>query len=475
MQRIVQLGDPVVVAVHRQQVLGQVVAADGDEIDHPHQAIDLIHRRWHFHHDADSRRSNRYPVFPQLHLGTTQQIQRLAQLADAADHWKQDRQIGIDRAGPQHRPQLRLEQVGLIQADADAAPAQKRILLTDGKIRQRLVATHIQGAQHHRMRFHDSQHSGVDGGLLFLAGETIAQKEMQLRAIQPHALHPTVASGGDIGEQAGIGMQFQAMLVQGLGRQIAQMLQATRQFGLLGNQLQIFLAQCRAGLDANPYGVAIHRHLAAVQATRRQVADTEHRRNAQAARQQGNVRGTGAAHRHQSLQFLGRHIQQLGNADLLAHQDGVIGIMAIDHLLLLQAVQQALAKVEDVGGTLAQVGVVHFRENIGVFQDRGPQRAGCPVAGDDPLQGTVDQAVAAQQQSVSIEQRPIAGRQQQPHPLAQALQLGQLRRHRLAEARSLGLWIVDVLVRHPIQRGGRKHHHRLADRQTTGTSHPLQK
>ena len=204
---------------------------------------------------------------------------------------------------------------------------------------------------------------------------------MQLRAVQSHALHPTVAGGGDVGEQPRIGLQLQAMAIRGLGRQIAQLLQVAGQLGLFGDQLQIFLPQGRTGLDTDPHRIAVHHHFAAIQATRRQVANAEHRRDAQSTRQQGDMGGIGAAHRYQPFQFSGRHIQQLRNADLLPHQDGVVRVLAIGHLPFPQAVQQPLAQIEDVGSPFPQIGIVHLGEDVGVFEHGRAQGARRPIAG----------------------------------------------------------------------------------------------
>jgi len=53
-----------------------------------------------------------------------------------------------------------------------------------------------------------------------------------------------------------------------------------------------------------------------------------------------------AAHRYQPFEFFERHVQQLRNAEFLAQQNGeflaqqngVVGVMAVDRLLFLQAI-----------------------------------------------------------------------------------------------------------------------------------------
>ena len=62
----------------------------------------------------------------------------------------------------------------------------------------------------------------------------------------------------------------------------------------------------------------------------------------------------------------------------------------------LEAIQQALAQIENVGSPFLDIGVVHLGEDIRIFPDGGTQSTRCPITGIDALQGPVDQAVTTQ-------------------------------------------------------------------------------
>ncbi|MNN63725.1 hypothetical protein D3C81_1791220 [compost metagenome] len=88
-------------------------------------------------------------------------------------------------------------------------------------------------------------------------------------------------------------------------------------------------------------------------------------------------------YRDQAHQLALRHFAEHGRGQLLADEDGVLLVDQVLLALFLQIGEQATAEVPDVGGTLAQIGVVHQLEAGDVLQHHLAQRTLGPLAGAD--------------------------------------------------------------------------------------------
>ncbi|MNN15547.1 hypothetical protein D3C81_1286540 [compost metagenome] len=108
----------------------------------------------------------------------------------------------------------------MVEGDADAAPTQKRVFFLDREVRQRLVATDVEGAHGHRQRVEGRQLLTVDGQLLFLAGEALVDHERHFGAVQPYPFGAALLSTGDVGQQAGVDPQRHAVAIRGDARQL---------------------------------------------------------------------------------------------------------------------------------------------------------------------------------------------------------------------------------------------------------------
>ncbi len=152
MAGVVEVGDPRVVAIHRQQVLGQVVAAHREEVDPRRQGVELVEGRRHLDHHPHPRPRHRHPLLAELDDGALEQAQRVVDLVDVGDHGQQHLQVVEPLGGAQHGAQLHHQHLGMVQGHADAAPAEEGVGLLDGEVGQVLVAADVQGAHHHRQR-----------------------------------------------------------------------------------------------------------------------------------------------------------------------------------------------------------------------------------------------------------------------------------------------------------------------------------
>jgi len=110
-----------VATIHRERVLREVVGADREEIDFGGELVGEQRRRRGLDHHA--QRDGGYAEFRAL---LVEHAPDGAHLGDVRDHRQQ---YAARAAGTQQRPQLRLEQVRAPQAGADAAQAERRVLL----------------------------------------------------------------------------------------------------------------------------------------------------------------------------------------------------------------------------------------------------------------------------------------------------------------------------------------------------------
>ncbi|MCY1175462.1 hypothetical protein D9M73_157040 [compost metagenome] len=136
MQVIVKVGHPRVVAVHGQQVLGQVVGADRQEIHLPRQFFGLVHRRRNLDHHANRRHRHVAAFVAYFAPGAVDQVQRFFQFMGAGDHRQQNPQVVQAFAGLEHGTGLHQEDFRVVEGDANAAPAEERVVFLDREVRQ---------------------------------------------------------------------------------------------------------------------------------------------------------------------------------------------------------------------------------------------------------------------------------------------------------------------------------------------------
>ena len=72
----------------------------------------------------------------------------------------------------------------MVEADADAAPAEERVGLLDGEVGQGLVAADVEGAHGHRPRGEHLDLLPVDFALLVFRGKAFLHEEGNFGAVQ---------------------------------------------------------------------------------------------------------------------------------------------------------------------------------------------------------------------------------------------------------------------------------------------------
>ncbi len=135
-QVIVEVGHPWVVAVHGQQVLGQVVGADREEVHLPRQFFGLVHRRRNFDHHANRWHRHVGAFVAYFAPGAVDQVQRFFQLVRAGDHRQQDAQVVQAFAGLEHGAGLDQEYFRMVEGYTNTAPAKEGVVFLDREIRQ---------------------------------------------------------------------------------------------------------------------------------------------------------------------------------------------------------------------------------------------------------------------------------------------------------------------------------------------------
>ena len=95
---------------------------------------------------------------------------------------------GAPGGGLQQGADLRAQQARPVEADADGAPAERRVLLLDGlHVGQDLVAADIEGAEGDRPVARRGEHGAVERLLLGGRGHALGDHELQLGAEQADA------------------------------------------------------------------------------------------------------------------------------------------------------------------------------------------------------------------------------------------------------------------------------------------------
>ena len=463
-QVVVQIGDPRVVAVHRQQVLGQVVGTYRQKVHLTGQLFGLVHRRRDFDHHANRRHRHVGAFVAHFTPGAVQQVQGFFEFVGAGDHRQQDAQVVQAFAGLEHGPGLHQKDFRVVEGHADPAPAQERVVFFDREVRQRLVAANVQAAHGHRLRMEGRQLLAINRQLLFFTREALVDHERHFGAVQTNAFCATLLRTGHIGQQAGVDPQRHAVAVRGDARQLAQGVEALGQLAFFFNYVGVLLAQHVAGVGVDLTVVAVDDHLDAVDLGVRQVNQAHHGRDAHGTGQNRHVGVTRTQYRNQAHQLAFRHFAKHGRGQLFTDQNGVVGV---DHGLLvivLQIGQQAAPEVTHVRRPLAQVVVVHQFETVDVISHHLTQRALGPLTGLDHIFDFAAQRGVVEHHQVHVEQRLFFGAQLR----------GELFRHRahvvahafegVFEQRYFGRYVSDGLVGHHVQIGRRQHDHRRTDR-----------
>ena len=117
----------------------------------------------------------------------------LFHFVEGDDEGKHDSDIAVHRC-PEQRAELRLEQLWLVQAHSDRAPAEEGIWIGRIATDRQLVASDIKRANHHRPSAKRLDYVSISPILLLLVGHRSAAHDKELGAHQAHTFS-TAASG----------------------------------------------------------------------------------------------------------------------------------------------------------------------------------------------------------------------------------------------------------------------------------------
>ena len=426
MQRAVKIAQRLIVAVGGEQVLHQIVGADGQEIGGADEGGQRDRRRRHFDHRAQRHVLGDGAAFPAefaLHIGH-QGAHRDHFLA-AADHRYQHTHRAVG-AGAQDRAQLGAEQVDARQRQAHAAQAQGRV----GFAGQReaafigLVRADIERADGDGAPGHAQHQIAIGAELLSFVGQRVPQfrrpvHEQEFGAVQPDPGRAQRMRFGHVFARFGVGPQFDVDAVQRPGGFAAQPMQL---FPFARVQLYaaaVFAQIVGVRFQDDQTAAAVDRQHVAVVDLLQHVRRADHQRNVQAARQDRAVRQRAAArgdHRHHALRV---QLREIRRCDGVGHQN-----VAGDSLQLgVTAVQRGVDAADhlvDVVDAAAQIGIVHAREHRGDAVALQAQRiVGGIAAGADQFVQSGQQFGVVQQQRVQIEELTDLVRQRAVQPVAQ--------------------------------------------------------
>ena len=250
MQRIVEVGDARVVAIHRHQILGQIVGADRNEIDARLQLRDHKQHRRHFNHHADARFGDHVAQ----HLfyftsGALDQPHRVVDLVDMADHRQQNAEVAGGGVGAQHGAHLHQKNLRLIERQANAAPAEARILFADRHVGQLFIGADVERAQRDRLVVKQLQHALILRHLLLFGREAVLQHKGNFGAVETDAVHPAIERLFMLGAEASVKHHLDALAAFQLARLIDYPFRHFAQRVLFADQALILLHQHRLGID----------------------------------------------------------------------------------------------------------------------------------------------------------------------------------------------------------------------------------
>src|SRR6202022_4097775 len=180
--------------VDSEDILYEIVGSDAEERDIVYQCMDRERGRRGLDHHAERKL---VPVLDssRVQLGSrlVEEYAGLPDLVEGDDEGKHDADITMHR-GAQQRTKLCLEQLGLVEAHPDGAPAEEWIRIRWIPANRKLVASDIEGADHHRpsSKCFDDMPVGLIL-LLFVRHRRPAYHE-ELRAHQANALGAAMSS-----------------------------------------------------------------------------------------------------------------------------------------------------------------------------------------------------------------------------------------------------------------------------------------
>ncbi len=208
-QRLVQIGHPIVGAVHGQRVLDEIVGADGEEVHLGGQQVRRQRGRRHLDHRADREARGGVDVARDL-------IEDRASLAHLLHrgHEGKHHAEGPVRGRADQGAQLRPQHLGMGEAEPQAAEPGPRPSALGTMRGAELALVEVEGPDRDRPRRDLLDQAPVQRVLRILGGRVErASGEHELGAIEPHAFGAVLVEERQILEQLDVGLEADAHAV----------------------------------------------------------------------------------------------------------------------------------------------------------------------------------------------------------------------------------------------------------------------
>jgi len=447
MQRVIKIVHGVVHAVNRERVLDEVVGADGEEVEIGREQVGRHCRRRHLDHAADGDfRIELLAGAPELGLGFVHQREHAKQLLVAREHRDHQAHPPVGR-GAQDGAQLRAKQRGVVQAQPHRAQAERRIhgdRATLAAAVHLLVGAEVERADGDRFPGQGAHHLHIGTELFLLGRWARAVHEQEFGTVQADALGTGLDRGLGVRRQLDVGEQRHCVAVARDRRTRAQ---AVERAPFARDR---FLAATIFGHDAlvrpddEHAALAVDDQFLARAHVARGVVHRDDRRNAETAGENRRMRNRAAEAGDEGAHAVVLEYDRVRGGEVGGDHDLTRG-----HFLVLvetghqQIAQDAFDHLVDVHALVAQVGVVHFLEDLAQALALDPQRPlGVAPLALDGVGRRWHEHLVVENEQVRVEEARGLGRCVGRNVVADGAQLPARGHDRLVQALDLGVGLV---------------------------------
>ncbi len=274
---------------------------------------------------------------------------------------------------------------------------------------ERLVGAEVERAQHHRLAAHRFGDVAIGLELLVLARQVLAVQEHELAAEKADALGPGLEHLRHVLGQLDVGVELDRRAVEGGGLGRLQALQ------LLALEPELRLARAelgehhRIGIDDHHAHHAVDDEKLALGDGLEGVVQADDGRDAEAARDDGGVRGDAADVGDEAAEAMALEKDHVRGREVVRHHDELVLLRSRglgEGLRAHQGLQHALDRLLHVGLALAQVRIVDLVEAVGELLHllhQGPFGVAAPLA--DERLGGLRQRRIVEDHAVQVEER----------------------------------------------------------------------
>src|SRR3982751_2201643 len=232
MQRREARGEVRAAPIHGERVLHEIVGANAEERNIVDEGVHRQRSGRRLHHHSQH---NIVPVRDapgnQLSRRFVKEMLCLLHLIERYDERKHDSDASVHRRS-EKCAELGLEQLGLIETHPDRAPAEERVGIGGIAANRKLVAAHIERADHNRSTTEGFDDVLIRAILLFLVGHRRAANDQKFGAHQPHTLCAAVRGELRFLGQIDVGAQRHPVAVERYGFGGGECLQLLVLYGL---------------------------------------------------------------------------------------------------------------------------------------------------------------------------------------------------------------------------------------------------